>query len=1314
MEVEFQSAVANLLSTDVEILKNLTLEPWAQRKVTVRAKGMDRMCFSALLERLKAGASKGVLCARGFPEFWNGNSEILIVNASSKRTRLCVGDSVGKVSLETNDEEESYISLGTLDFHESKLTSAAGQGSQYNMVCTVAEHVTVPEQLDLTSARQMLSRTEFGQLMTTLRENHAVWRCPDEKLGAGERFAHCIETGEARPINAKPRRLPPVKVNAAYTEVQRMLDMDVIEPTNSPWAAPIVLVTKKDGSIRFCVDYRKLNEVTKVDSYPLPRCDDLLGSLHGKKYFSALDLESGYWQIPMAQADKEKTAFVTPFGAWQFKVMPFGLRNAPSTFQRTMDMVLAGAKWNHCLVYIDDILIFSETVDNHIRDIHDVFSRLVKYNLKLKPSKCDLFKHEIMFLGHLISEHGIKPNPARTSAIMSWPEPKTCEEVQSFLGTCSYYRKFILNFSLLAKPLFDIVHQWEWGQAQSDAFKLLRFKLSNPPLLKHPRPLDPFIVETDASRIGLGAVLLQANQEGVEQPVEYASRLLRKHERNYAVRELEALGILWACETFRHWVLHQKFLVRTDHQSLQALDKVQDGRLERWRTRLSPFLFSIEYKRGKHHVVPDGLSRCGVDARPELVHSEELTDEMTLFTSQASRVGLSEIRQHQKIDKELLNISEFLMSGAIPKNTKSKQARFAEHASNFTIRDGILYRGDCIVLPKTLRSPMLDELHSQAHFGADKLLPGIRTRFWWTGLAKDVRAFCTACVQCARATPYNSERLGKLQPIKSAGPWLTVAMDLAGPYPEGEEDERYVMVIMDHFTKYVLLIGLRSKQASVVARKVHKHLICIFGCPQTIITDNGSEFKGEFDVLCNELSINHSCVLPYHQQANGLVERYMQSLNKIIRIVTSERKQSWSRALCLHAFAYNSSYHAAIMNTPYFLNFGRDPRIPIDNRMQLEELDEGVRLRTFGRNKACEMAGIMAWTAERLQDYQASMKQRYDASQRNVEVLVGDIVLVRREGILPKTVMRWSKPCRVVNADKDGLELSVKPLFGQEAIQTVALQRVRPYHPSALNPLWTSSAPPQELNGLPIVDDLVDSEEESGSFALVDVSNHTNPLVHGSPLTGDIRKRCLPVQGVDALSPLENGDLVSPLVCCPQDVRKSHAEQTTAITEGLLPSHPKEVPDSLEVSGETIRRLPDSTDGITPPESTESIGDMLPVMGIESRTSGTLSNSEIATGEPAVADTPGRTKEFSSNCLSPQPTGDTPLEEEEFLIDSLVDCRIQRGYPYYKVRWTGYGPEHDSWEPIWELPEHTVRTYDAERARHNPPQRSLRRPPRNR
>jgi hypothetical protein len=305
-----------------------------------------------------------------------------------------------------------------------------------------------------------------------------------------------------------------------------MLQEGVVTPSRSPWSSPIVLVNKRNGEVRFCVDYRRLNTITKKDVYPLPRIDDSLNALGCAKYFSTFDLASGYWQIPMTEADKEKTAFTSHYGLFQFEVMPFGLCNAPATFQRHMDLLFAGLKWTSCLIYLNDIIVFSPTFEDHLKDLRQVFMRLQDANLQLKPTKCSICQPELLYLGHKISAEGIIPDPNKIQAIKEMPAPKDKSEVRSFLGLCSYNRKFIPNFAFTSEPLNAITREqipFTWGQQQKDAFDSLKQSLTQSPILRHPDFNEPFLIQTDACDMGLGAVLCQQIND-CECVIQYASR----------------------------------------------------------------------------------------------------------------------------------------------------------------------------------------------------------------------------------------------------------------------------------------------------------------------------------------------------------------------------------------------------------------------------------------------------------------------------------------------------------------------------------------------------------------------------------------------------------------------------------------------------------------------------------------------------------------------------------------------------------------------------------------------------------------------
>ncbi|GFY32406.1 retrovirus-related Pol polyprotein from transposon 17.6 [Trichonephila clavipes] len=416
-------------------------------------------------------------------------------------------------------------------------------------------------------------------------------------------------------------RVSPTERRIIHEEVQKMLDEGIVQPSESPWSSPIVLVRKKDGSWRFCVDYRKLNSVTKKDVYPLPRIDDTLDCLKGAMFFSSMDLRSGYWQIEIDEADREKTAFITPEGLYEFKVMPFGLCNAPATFERMMDNLLRHFKLTMCLCYLDDIIVFSETFEDHLIRLRLVLKCLQEAGLKLNSKKCLFAAQEVKILGHLVSSNGVRSDPDKIKAVRNFPTPKNIHDIRSFLGLCSYFRRFIKGFCYLAEPLQSLLKsgvEFLWGPEEVEAFNSLKKALTSDPVLGMYDERASTEIHTDLSGYGIGAVLVQI-QNNVEKVIAYASRTLTKAEKNYSTTERECLAIVWATNKFRPCIFGKHFTVVTDHHSLCWLMNLKDpsGRLARWALRLQEHDFDVKYKTGKKHSDADALSRNPVEEETE-------------------------------------------------------------------------------------------------------------------------------------------------------------------------------------------------------------------------------------------------------------------------------------------------------------------------------------------------------------------------------------------------------------------------------------------------------------------------------------------------------------------------------------------------------------------------------------------------------------------------------------------------------------------------------------------------------------------------
>ena len=776
-------------------------------------------------------------------------------------------------------------------------------------------------------------------------------------LGKTNVLKHHIPTGDAAPIRQSVRRISPHQRQDVQNMLTQMLEGGVVEPSASPWASPIVLVRKKDGSTRFCVDYRKLNDVTRKDAYPLPRIDATLDALHGSRWFSALDLLSGYWQVEVAEMDRPKTAFCTTEGLYQFRVMPFGLCNAPATFQRLMDLVLAGLQWRECLVYLDDVIVLGHTFQEHLCNLRSVLQRLRESGLRLKPSKCSFFQSEVQYLGYIISRKGVSTDPKKTQKVSSWPLPTTKREVQQFLGFAGYYRRFVRDFASIARPLHRLTEHtspFVWTNDCQIAFEELRHRLCSAPILAFPDFSREFILDTDASDVGIGAVLSQVDEEGHERVIAYGSRALTKPERRYCVTRRELLAVVQFTRQYRPYLMGRKFILRTDHGSLTWLRNFRDpeGQIARWLERLEELDFDIVHRRGKAHTNADALSRlpcqqCGRESH--VTPTDAVVSATAILQSVPNAIGDS-IRDVQLADPILGPLLRGKEMGEKPNSTQlgnpsPSSRRLLQLWEQLVVADKVLCRqfesrqGHTsnlqVVVPSKLRKEVLAELHEGAaggHFGVDKTLARLKERFYWPGHFNDVKDWCSNCGSCAsRKAPSPKSRKAPLTSIVAGYPMQLVAMDVVGPFPESPSGNKYVLVAADYFTRWVEAYPIPNQEATTVARKLVDEFFCRFSPPERLHSDQGRNFESAVIAeTCKLLGINKSRTTPYHPQSDGLVERFNRTLLDMLSKSVGDYPSQWEhhiRRLCL---AYNTSVNPTTGHTPFFLMFGRQVRMPVD------------------------------------------------------------------------------------------------------------------------------------------------------------------------------------------------------------------------------------------------------------------------------------------------------------------------------------------------------------------------------------------------
>lgn len=782
-----------------------------------------------------------------------------------------------------------------------------------------------------------LSHEENQRLDMFLRQHEDVF-IPNGKPTT--QTEHIIDTGSHRPISVPPYRLPPAKTQILKEEINKMLEERIIKPCMSPWSAPVVMVPKKDGGTRVCIDYRQLNSITTPDVYPLPRIDDLLHNAKRTPFMSTIDLRAGYWQIKVKEEDQIKTAFVTPFGMYMFHRMPFGLRNAPATFQRLMDGFRISLSHIKLLTYLDDLIIMSTSFEDHLKDLQDVFARLKEYNLIANKDKCEFCCAKIKYLGHYITPHGLELDPEKINSIANMPAPSNLKHLLSFIQMCSWYRRFVPNFAKVAEPLTRLTKKnmpWTWDTEQQSAFETLRNLLVTAPVLAQADDTKPYVIKTDASNYAIGAVLVQGEGE-MEHPVEYASRLLNQAERNYSTTEREALAVVWAVNKFRGYIEGTPITIMTDHQALKWLMTLKSptGRLARWALQLQPFDITIKYISGRTNVVADLLSRPFCDAE-----TKEGCGICSIVVDLPKRSS-KDIREQQIKDKDIEKIITAL------EGNSEEDAKYWSY-KGYLVNNGLLYRynpeSDAedgqLVVPQHEQSDVISVYHDQpiaGHYGAEKTYDRISKRYFWKGMRKDIERYVRNCISCTRYKPSNMKPAGLLQTTAMNKRFEVIAFDLFGPLPTSSDGKSWILVIEDLASRWVELFSLETASAENCAMTLINEIFLRYGMPRRMISDNGTQFvSAVMQQVTYVLNIKHAFTPVYHPETNP-VERKNRDLKTQLAILVGDNHRAWAEKLPSIRFAMNTATCSSTDHTPAYLTFGRELRTPDDNARDLREI----------------------------------------------------------------------------------------------------------------------------------------------------------------------------------------------------------------------------------------------------------------------------------------------------------------------------------------------------------------------------------------
>ena len=819
--------------------------------------------------------------------------------------------------------------------------------------------------------------------------------------------------------------LSPLELDVLRKYIDDNLQKGFIRHSQSPAGAPILFVKKADGSLRLCVDYRGINKITIKNRYPLPLIPELLDKVGKAKRFTALDMRDGYHLLRMAPGEEWKTAFRTRYGLFEYNVVPFGLCNAPAAFQHLMNDVLREYLDDFVVIYLDDVLIYSESASEHKRHVRMVLEKLRQAGLYAKPEKCLFSVEEVTFLGYLISPHGIRMDPKKVEAVTSWPTPLSQHDIQVFLGFANFYRKFINEYSRVVTPLTSLLKKgvtFRWSSEAQKAFRSLKEAFTTAPILRHFDRTRPAILEADASNEALGGTVSQYDDDGVLHPCAFHSRKFTPAEGNYEIYDKEMLAIVECMDIWRHYFegADHKLKVLTDHKNLVWFTetKAYNRRQARWAEKLSRFDFVIQFRPGVEAGKPDALSRRP-DYWPPKGGGDPVTrNEFTFLKPQqvegfqANYMVCAAVAQTVNIDEDLStaistalptdpDIGPYLdqlRDPGLPRDEKTQ-----DYLQPFTLlNDTVLFKG-LVYVPKSdeLKLQILRTHHDSTpagHLGQEKTLELVTRNFHWPGIRKMVNEYVNTCDTCARNKAPRHKPHGQLHPLPiPPGPWSSVSMDFIVELPRSGGCNA-ILVCVDRLTKMAHFCPTTTEaDAEETARLYLKYVFKHHGLPDDIVTDRGTQFTSRFTASLLKLCDIHSNKsTAFHPQSDGQTERVNQVLEQYLRIFCDHQQDNWLDILPLAEFAYNNAKHTSTRMSPFFANYGLHPRCTL----RITPASPGTEQNPSAEALAQKYREIHDQAKAQLERAQAKYKENYDVRHQQAPTFEpGDLVWLSRRHI---------------------------------------------------------------------------------------------------------------------------------------------------------------------------------------------------------------------------------------------------------------------------------------------------------------------------